>query len=88
MIIKHSLAKTFLFIGMIAVTVFGGYPQSAFGFRLPRGGLAEESHRLSGNPMVRIQLSGMDRFEVRKTGDRRGAGELRYIRITLNGTIK
>jgi len=41
---------------------------------------------LSGNPMVRIQLSGMDRFEVRKTGDRRGAGELRYIRITLNGT--
>jgi len=51
MIIKHSLAKTFLFIGMIAVTVFGGYPQSAIGLGFHRGGTAPEYHSLSGNPM-------------------------------------
>jgi len=88
MIIKHVLAKTFLFIGIMAVTAFGGWLQPAMGFGLPRGGLAEEGHYLQadGHKMVKITLSNMRDFEVINTGDNHHSpGELRYIEIYLHG---
>lgn len=81
-------ARSIAYAWAVSLLVFGVgmHPAWAGPLHLPRGGLAEESHRLSGSPMIRIQLSGMDRFDVMKTGDRKGAGELRYIRISLSGS--
>jgi len=83
----YALARSVVSIWVLSFVIFGNWSQAAFAgpFSLPRGGTAPEYHTLSGDPMVRIQLSGMDRFEVRKTGDRRGAGELRFIKIGLHG---
>jgi len=54
-------------------------------FSLPRSGTATQSHNLRAGPGVfRLTLSGLNRFLVVKTGDRKGtAGELRRITITL-----
>jgi len=72
---------------LMVLAVLAVWPTWLCAFGLSRGGRAEEVHRLvaNGNRLLRVEVRSMQGFEVVKTGDKRGAGELRSIWLYLQG---
>ncbi len=81
----HHSIKLYLahFIAIILVGLT--FPHSTNAANLPRSGTAPAYHSLEGQAgVLRMTLSGMNRFMVVKTGDpRHGTGELHKIKLHL-----